>query len=671
MAFEIPQPHPHHKQHLSIGVALTALTLAVAFHYLFAEVPYGFSFAVFVALLVAGLHMVIALTGRGGNTWAYLFLIPVVLGVVAESLLASWAVRLLTPVLVAVSLAFFSYWRTHPAIPFWEVKSLWPSALITETIFPIHGLEEFFSGLRVGKNWFRALIGAVVALPFLIVIGSLFSGADPLLRQTLSDLLNFERLPEFTWKFFRDLIAFFFFLGLGWGMLSRALTGRRPVLRERGEPVDRVIYGTFLAVINILFGLFLAFQFIYFFGGESLVAVRGLTYAEYARSGFFELLWVAIIVFLIAWVIYRNTEMREWLSRGLTLLLILQTGVVIVSATMRLLLYINAYGLSVSRWWAAAVILLISAVLLGLALGTLSKRGFAFIAKTLFLGILFVLSGLLLVNVEGWVVKTNVDRFLSGQTKKLDLFYLEDLSSDAIPALVSLYQKPWPSESPEGRHEGEGRALTSRQELANSLRDSSDRIIKMVYADWRRATIADYRAVAAASSVPEQVKVNNLPQAKASPFNPILGVPAGEVPERYEGNIILDGKPITDLRGLLPREVIGNVSLQNTGISSLVGLPQTITGDLDLQGNNLTSLAGIPETIGGNLNLSRNPLQSLAGLPRSIGGTSFYLYDIPAKTIPPGTNIGYVINVNSWQVELIQDAKAKGYPVYVAPKSAI
>ena len=45
--------------------------------------------------------------------------------------------------------------------------------------------------------------------------------------------------------------------------------------------------------------MFVFIQIKYLFGGQASIAAQGFTYAEYARSGFFELLAVAVIAFVL------------------------------------------------------------------------------------------------------------------------------------------------------------------------------------------------------------------------------------------------------------------------------------------------------------------------------------------------------------------------------------
>jgi hypothetical protein len=333
----------------------------------------------------------------------------------------------------------------------------------------------------------------VIALPFLLIFGTLFASADPLFNALLDNILQSEKIPQYLGKFIRDFIVFFYFLGAGAAIITRALIARHNEAKEASLP-DRTIITTFLAVLNLLFLVFLVFQFAYFFGGEDVVKAYDLSYAEYARQGFYQLVWAAGLVFALAWALYRMTGLAQWLTRELTLLLILQTGVVLVSAVSRLLLYIGAYGLTVSRWWAMAIILLIAAVLIGVLCSAFAKVPYTQWVKATCLAALFAFGGLLLINVEGQVVGENGKRFLSGKTAQLDLIYLTGLSSDAVPALMDIYKQPW-QRQPENFNSINGQ--DARYFLIARLTERKKQLESDVASDWRYAVLSDYRALAA------------------------------------------------------------------------------------------------------------------------------------------------------------------------------
>lgn len=446
------QTHPHHQTHLLVAVVATAFVSTAAFHVLLEPTVRGFGFVLFVAVVIGSMFVLGTMTEKRLNLWALLFLIPVVLSLAAEALYASAVVGVLGFLITFVALAFFAYWLTVPQIRFDQVQSLWPAGMIPEVVFPIRGLADLASGRAAKWRWAQVGVGALLAIPVLFVIGSLFASADPLFRHGLTGLFDNREIAKTAFRLFRDCIVLLFFLGGGWLMITRAIEGRRPKAGSAALPhLDRAIEMTFLGLVNALFVVFLVYQAIGLFGGEAVVRDLGMTYADYARQGFFQLLAVAGIVFCLVWVLYKMTELRERGTRGLSLLLIAQTFVVIASAVSRLLLYIDAYGLSVARYWAFASIGVIAAVLLACFIGGFAKVRYHELAKYAFPGVLIVVSALLLFNVEGFVVSFNADRFLRGQTTLLDTRYMiNHLSTDAVPAMVALTRARWPQTTPLG-----------------------------------------------------------------------------------------------------------------------------------------------------------------------------------------------------------------------------
>jgi hypothetical protein len=208
---------------------------------------------------------------------------------------------------------------------------------------------------------------------------------------------------------------------------------------------------------------------------------------------------------------------------------VVQTGGVLLSAARRLFLYVDAYGMTVLRWWSVAVLCIIALVLTAILLFALARTAYQTVAKMIFCGTFGVCAALLLVNVEGMVVKYNADQFLNGKTKKLDVFYMVHMlsSPDAVPALAALARAPWPTENPEGVDPGayylpanepttEGGMevtstipVTARKYLITALQNrlDGDRYIRRRLpdfsekTDWRDFVISDYRAIAAIRSL--------------------------------------------------------------------------------------------------------------------------------------------------------------------------
>src|SRR5205085_5750237 len=114
-----------------------------------------------------------------------------------------------------------------------------------------------------------------------------------------------------------------------------------------------------LVLLDALFLCFVCVQVRYLFGGATWVAqVAGLTYAEYARRGFFELVWATALVLplLLAlhWLLRTDDRAAQRIFRALAAAQLVLLFVVIASALTRMRLYQREYGLTELRLYTTA-----------------------------------------------------------------------------------------------------------------------------------------------------------------------------------------------------------------------------------------------------------------------------------------------------------------------------
>lgn len=170
--------------------------------------------------------------------------------------------------------------------------------------------------------------------------------------------------------------------------------------------------------------------------GDRLIEEAGLTPAEYARSGFFQLCWAAalIVVFL---ALVRGLAAPGVLDRPALRALgaavpLLALGLVAVSIR-RMALYDEAFGLTMLRLWVVGAAVWMGVVLVMIAvrnLGVGSGRDWLLAGATATALVLVLAADL--ANPEAFVVRHNVDRAAEGA--ELDATYLSQLSDDAVPA---------------------------------------------------------------------------------------------------------------------------------------------------------------------------------------------------------------------------------------------
>jgi hypothetical protein len=171
-------------------------------------------------------------------------------------------------------------------------------------------------------------------------------------------------------------------------------------------------------------------------GAHHVLTTRGLTYADYARSGFFQLLAVSAIT-LVALLVLRATTAP---SRRITVLgqvVVALTVVIVAVAFRRLSLYEHVFGFTMLRLYSqvAAVWIGLVFVALGLHMAGVGRPRNWVPTVSVMLGLALLL-GLNVANPEAVVVRHNVAH--AKATGRFDPGYFSHLSDDAVPTLVRL-----------------------------------------------------------------------------------------------------------------------------------------------------------------------------------------------------------------------------------------
>ncbi|MFC5641243.1 DUF4153 domain-containing protein [Kitasatospora cinereorecta] len=277
-----------------------------------------------------------------------------------------------------------------------------------------------------------------LAAVLLILFGSLFAGADSTVADLLESLIPSMDLGDFPVR----VVYFVVGTGLALAAAHTAAAPRRwdrlevPGGRERG----RLEWAIPLVAMNLLFGGFVLVQLVVLIGGYGAIMRRtGMTPAEYARQGFWQLLWVAVLTLVVVafakfWAPRSNDGDRRLVKIMLGLLCVL-TLVVVATALVRMSLYLDAFGLSQQRLAVAAMEIWLGVVfLLVLAGGVLAAR--SWLPRAVVLSGALALAVFGLIRPDAMVAEQNVARFEQSHT--LDIGYLRGLSADAVPALDRL-----------------------------------------------------------------------------------------------------------------------------------------------------------------------------------------------------------------------------------------
>ena len=217
------------------------------------------------------------------------------------------------------------------------------------------------------------------------------------------------------------------------------------------------------AVLPLLFvyTVFFVSQWGYYTSAFTGVLPEGLSYAEYARGGFFELCSVAFINLLAVVAIGRYMKRGgEVLNKILCMLLAAATLVLIATAMSKLALYIGRYGLTRDRVQAAWFMILLTLLFLIVVIKQFVSR-FKAVAVSMTVTVVMLLA-LSLCGPNRLIAKYNVDKYISGELAYVDVDTLHYLGDDAIPDMLRLE-----------KHMSEHSSLTAKGALGAYLKDRS------------------------------------------------------------------------------------------------------------------------------------------------------------------------------------------------------
>lgn len=266
--------------------------------------------------------------------------------------------------------------------------------------------------------------GLILAIPLVSLFGLLFVQADPAYAAQLQSL----GLEWQSWAGTALRLLLWTWLAGTLLWTAQRVEPRDPTTQPVGQD-DATTWSTALTSVNLLFLSFLAFQGRYLFAGR---APEGLTLAEYARHGFFELFAATLLVLALAvWVhraTYSQAEGQRKAGRAAAVMVTLTFGLV-ASSALRMHLYIAHFGLTLTRAYVLLTLVGIAATLTLSLVALVRWKHPAWLQSRLVLLGMLSLATVGLTNVEAWVGRVNLAR------PEVDYGYLSGLSCDLAPAL--------------------------------------------------------------------------------------------------------------------------------------------------------------------------------------------------------------------------------------------
>ncbi|KOY15083.1 DUF4153 domain-containing protein [Paenibacillus xylanivorans] len=482
---------------------LSALMLAIIHQYLFYGKELGVSYPIFV-ILFYGFMFLFARDRMRPLTMIDAFMAGVVLMLALTFLIYdNKPLRILNFLVVpGLIILHMTYLVGRKQRQWWDIGLIGTAMdhLLPQSIRhwgTVASIVVKTGGRALGKTQktvaFKVFIGLVASVPILIVVVALLSSADGIFNQYLSgfpewlnQLTLTPGLPRVIWILIAGVLLFSYVWGFVQPMQyeaekrenahwknGKAITVASEIEKQEDVSVnsiqenqttikissdtistqahrvpfrlDPVIMGTMLLVINCVYVLFVLVQFSYLFGAGGGHLPSDLSYAEYARSGFVELILVTGINFFILIIALQFTrssgKIGSVVHQVLLFVLVGCSAIMLYSAFIRLNLYEQAYGYTYIRFLVHAFMIFLALLLLIAALRIRYTsipliRWYIVLSLTAYVTVNYV-------GMDKRIAELNIARY--HQTGIIDTSYLASLSADAVPLLREFAQREYPN----------------------------------------------------------------------------------------------------------------------------------------------------------------------------------------------------------------------------------
>ena len=434
-------------------VAFFAIALGVLFDYLFYQKPIGVAFFVFnFVLIIFSLVLVKRFERKVGKM--QIFILASILLFSTGILFRSSGFLTFFNYIGSIYLIFFffSLFLNRGILSFSFLKySTLPFLFPLRSFFSSAGFvrenrKTVSSDDKTDSKKIKSVIrGIMIAFPFLIILFWLLSSADLVFQSYATKYIHIDINFEVVLRFLKIAVISYFFIGIFSGIMKgKKAEGEEEKTIEERKIIGSIESSTVLVLVELLFLSFIVVQFFYLFGGKDYVwGIEGyITYAEYAKKGFHELIFASIISFVLVFGLdkfgVKETLKEKKIFKILGAVLVLEMLVIIFSAYTRFSVYIDGYGLTFSRFLVFIFLFWICFAFLNFLYKIFKEKDESFFLLAMFCFSILFWGAINIINPDAYIARKNIERLSQG--KHLDSFYLYNLSKDAIPEMVKIFQ---------------------------------------------------------------------------------------------------------------------------------------------------------------------------------------------------------------------------------------
>lgn len=419
---------------IGLSLLIGVLFSVFVFNYLGVSVP------IIILLMIGTFIKIVGIKNK--SILGFFFLISSFILSITYGIFTNELFRVLNLLVIPISLFSGFLLLTYDKIEFKAISFITAffDLVVAESIenttkLPLEVKERFGRINGEKKNGYIKYIikGLFISVPVIIVLLMLLSGADDIFNYYLSniwDYINIENIYDFIVRFILAIMIMFIIYGLNYSLSSTKVT--KVNNKSINKTLNSTTIITVLVSVILVYLVFTKIQVSYLYLNKALP--EGFSFSEYARKGFFQLVFLVFINLVTIITIKLKTEIKN--SKVNSVLNIIYSIITFltlnmgVAAIYKMNLYIGEFGYTRLRILVQAftVFLCISLVLL---LAFIIKEKVLFKPVAIIAMVIYI--GLNYMNIDNFIAKQNIK--LIEKRAEIDLWYLSTLSLDAKEAL--------------------------------------------------------------------------------------------------------------------------------------------------------------------------------------------------------------------------------------------
>ena len=308
---------------------------------------------------------------------------------------------------------------------------------VFQIFLPVGKIGNFFrvvtSGIRdrikITDKTKKTLKALLIVIPITLLVLWLLTSADMVFGNYFSNIFKiFDYIPNNN-IIQRTIIVLLLFTYIGSTLIYSISPEETETKRKN---LDYFTIKLLLTVLNIIYVVFDIIQI------RSLLlhhVGNTITYAEYARQGFFQLMFISVINLIII-LLSKSTKETKY-NKIMSIIMIFLTLIIIASSFIRMYLYESTYGYTLLRL-GVYVILITEVLLLIPTIIYIFNSKFNILRSYLYI-VTFVYTFINLFSIEKIITENNIKRYYI--KNDIDIEYLENYNYDNIPKLYELFKK--------------------------------------------------------------------------------------------------------------------------------------------------------------------------------------------------------------------------------------